>query len=153
MNATRPAAPRGALFGLLLLGLAAAALAGHQGPILGHQGPGAGDWRELASNDGAHRLRYRTSPAAVELGTDFDVEVELLPAEEGGPNPDLALRIDGDMPEHGHGLLHDPRTERLAAGRFRARGLRLFMPGHWELYFDVTRGALTERAQVALWID
>ncbi len=112
-----------------------------------------GGWRALTSNDGAHRLRYRTNPARLELGVDFEVEVELL-ATPGGPPPEgHALTIDGDMPEHGHGLLREPRTERLAPGRFRARGLRLFMPGHWELYFDVTAGAVTERAQVEVWID
>lgn len=141
---------RGAIAALM----ASLALAGLWAAELGAaHGPRDGEWRALESNDGAHRLRYRTSPARLELGIDFDVEVELLPADEGGPPPDLALAIDGDMPEHGHGLLREPRTERLAPGRFRARGLRLFMPGHWELYFDVTAGAVTERAQVEVWID
>lgn len=130
---------------LFLLGLRAAEVGAARTPD--------GAWHALTSNDGAHRLRYRTTPAHLELGLDFDVEVELLPAHADQPVPDLALTIDGDMPEHGHGLLRDPRTERLGPGRFRARGLRLFMPGHWELYFDVTAGTVTERAQVEVWID
>lgn len=106
------------------------------------------DWKRVTSNDGTHVIRYRTTPATIELGVDFDVEAEVLDT-----NGVFDLRIDGDMPEHGHGLLHPPRTERLGDTTFRARELRCFMPGHWELYFDVTRGAVTERAQVAVEID
>ena len=37
-----------------------------------------------------------------------------------------------------------------AAGVFRVAGLSLPSSGIWEIYFDVTRGALTERGQIEL---
>ena len=57
------------------------------------------------------------------------------------------------MPEHGHGMNRVPRIEAKGGGRFRAEGLLFHMPGKWELYFDVTRGALTERAQADVHLE
>ena len=54
------------------------------------------------------------------------------------------------MPQHGHGMNRVPEVRALAGGRFRVEGLFFHMPGRWELYFDVTQGARTERAQVAI---
>ena len=31
---------------------------------------------------------------------------------------------------------------------FRAEGMLFHMPGHWEMYFDITQGGRSERAQV-----
>ena len=38
-------------------------------------------------------------------------------------------------------------------GRFEVSGLRLHMPGRWEIYFDIGRGAIIERAQVDIDLD
>jgi hypothetical protein len=57
------------------------------------------------------------------------------------------------MPEHGHGMNRVPKIEAKEGGRFRAEGLLFHMPGRWELYFDVTRGALTERAQTDVHLE
>ena len=54
------------------------------------------------------------------------------------------------MPHHGHGMNQDPLIERTGAGAYTARGLRLHMTGHWEVYLDVRQGALTERAEFTL---
>lgn len=123
---------------------------------LGPRGAGtelAEPWSETTSLDGTFLVRYRTTPPRIELGVDFDVEVEVALAGGGELPGDLDLGIDGDMPEHGHGLLRTPLTERLGPRRFRARDLRFFMPGYWELYFDLSHGAFTERALASVVLD
>jgi hypothetical protein len=46
-----------------------------------------------------------------------------------------------------------PRIEKIGEGTFRVDGLFFHMPGKWELYFDVARGPLVERAQVAVEVE
>ena len=84
----------------------------------------------------------------------------------------VALSVEAAMPEHGHGLVQLPRVKAVGApiarerlpdhslvhgavgnGRFQVDGMRFHMPGRWEIYFDIGRGAGTERAQIELWLD
>ena len=69
------------------------------------------------------------------------------PGSPDAPRGDIELSVDAAMPEHGHGMNRVPSVAALGDGRFRAEGLLFHMPGRWEIYFDVTRGAITERAQ------
>ena len=57
------------------------------------------------------------------------------------------------MPEHGHGMNRVPKVAPRPDGGFHAEGLLFHMPGRWELYFDVTQGAVTERAQTDVFLE
>jgi hypothetical protein len=109
---------------------------------------------EVASNAGNFLVRFRPAPAPVPENEPFGLEVWVL---EPGPEPRLAagveLAVDAGMPEHGHGMNREPKVKRLGPGHFAVTGMLFHMPGDWELYFDITRGALTERAQVGLSLD
>lgn len=49
------------------------------------------------------------------------------------------ITIDGDMPEHGHGLPTRPRvTEYLGNGDYLIEGMKFQMPGWWVMEFDIT---------------
>jgi len=74
------------------------------------------------------------------------------PGSPDAPRGDLELSVDAAMPEHGHGMNRVPRIE-TGDGHFRAEGLLFHMPGKWELYFDVTQGAVTERAQTIILLE
>ena len=69
------------------------------------------------------------------------------PDAPGAPRADVGLAVDAAMPEHGHGMNRVPKVAPRPDGGFHAEGLLFHMPGRWELYFDVTQGAVTERAQ------
>jgi hypothetical protein len=45
-----------------------------------------------------------------------------------------------------------PEVTRAGDG-FLVGGMLFHMPGRWELYLDVTEGALTERAQLEVLLD
>ena len=113
---------------------------------------------EVASNAGAWLVRYSTEPAEIPLGVPFDVELEVRAApgrevEGRDSTAELELSFDARMPEHRHGMRVRPTIERTGDGRFRVRGARLHMPGSWELHFDLTEGAITERAQVRVELE
>lgn len=89
---------------------------------------------------GAIQAAWATdSGAAVRTGHHFGLDVRLCPADA------VLLRVDAVMPEHGHGMNYRPSVATVSAGRWRAEGLLLQMPGKWELRFDVQAAGRTER--------
>jgi hypothetical protein len=49
------------------------------------------------------------------------------------------ISVDGDMPEHGHGLPTRPEVTRyLGNGDYLVEGMKFQMPGWWVMDFDVT---------------
>ena len=65
----------------------------------------------------------------------------------------VELSVDAAMPEHGHGMNRVPEVRHAGDGRYVVDGMLLHMPGRWEVYFDVTDGALTERAQIEVELE
>jgi hypothetical protein len=41
------------------------------------------------------------------------------------------------MPAHGHGMVTEAKVTELAPGRFRVDGVKLHMPGVWELQLSM----------------
>lgn len=118
------------------------------------------DAHSVVSNGGAWRVVYRTEPDPPPRGALFSVDAWIFDAHEPDrPREDVALQIDAGMPQHQHGMNRVPTIAPMssgaagAAGGFRAQGLLFHMSGRWELYFDVTRGAVTERAQVDVLVE
>jgi hypothetical protein len=102
----------------------------------------------LESNGSTYVLHVAPPPPSLPDNEPFQLEVWV--ADSRRPNVvarDVALAVDAAMPEHGHGMNRTPRITRGDDGRFVVEGMLFHMTGHWELYLDVTRGAVTERAQ------
>ena len=108
----------------------------------------------LASNDGAWKVVYKVENGPVKRGEPFTIDAWVFGADAPEtPRADVSLAVDAAMPQHGHGMNRVPHTEGPKAGRFRIDGLLFHMPGKWELYFDVARGALVERAQADVEVE
>ena len=57
---------------------------------------------------------------------------------DGKPVKDAAISIDGDMPEHGHGLPTEPEvTQELRDGVYVVEGMKFSMPGWWTMKFII----------------
>ena len=52
---------------------------------------------------------------------------------DGRPVEGAAVKIDGGMPEHGHGLPTQPRSRAVGGGLYEIEGVRFNMGGWWEL--------------------
>ena len=117
----------------------------------------AAPWKrgaEVRSNDGAWKVFYRVDDPGIRRGELFDLDAWVFGADDASnPRTDVSLAVDAAMPQHGHGMNRVPKIERLPDGGFRAEGLLFHMPGKWELYFDVARGPLVERAQVDVEVE
>lgn len=99
------------------------------------------------TNGGAYRICFLPPPEEIPDNDLFALDVWVLDAATGEP-ADVELWVDAAMPEHGHGMVVVPEVARGASGALRVEGMLFHMPGRWELYFDVTRGPLTERGQL-----
>ena len=97
---------------------------------------------------------WRPLDGEVPFNEEFDAEVWLY-ADDSGTQPieDADVVIDCRMPHHQHGMLHDVELVPTGEGRYLAEGMLCHMLGYWELYVDVTRGAVTERAQFVVEVE
>jgi YtkA-like protein len=84
-------------------------------------------------------IAYRWEPAELRVGQFFSAEVVTCRAP--GPEPVGQITIDATMPAHGHGMSYRPAVAPMGAGRYRATGLMLHMPGTWRITFDLLQGA------------
>lgn len=103
----------------------------------------------VPSNGDGFRLEWSTQPSPPPLNSEFSVRFRLLDPDGTPLAPPLStVRVDADMPAHGHGMNVAPSLVE-ADGWVEAAPLLFHMPGAWELYVDRSEGALTERAQVS----
>ena len=73
--------------------------------------------------------------------------------ESGSPSP-CAISVDAIMPDHGHGTTPVPEAKALDdLGTFEIAPLNLFMPGLWEVIFDLECGEREDRVVYAFWIE
>lgn len=110
-------------------------------------------WKEITSNAGHYRVRYQFEKEPPPRGELFALQAYVLDAAGKEVRAKVALLADADMPEHGHGLARAPEVQHEKDGGFAIRGMRLPMPGKWQLYFDVVEGFHTERAQLDLVLE
>ena len=106
----------------------------------------------LISANQSYRVRYQSHPAIIPLNQSFDLEVWIKSSAEDS-EPTFSLWVDARMPEHRHGMVRQPKIIALGQGHFRVTGMLFHMPGRWELYFDITRDNLTERARVEVFLE
>jgi hypothetical protein len=99
-----------------------------------------------ASEQAAYRVSYASDPMPVPINRmhSWTLHVE---TPDGRPVTDAEVKVDGDMPQHGHGLPTRPRmTRNLGNGDYRIEGMKFQMGGWWVMQFTVASG---DRSDVA----
>jgi hypothetical protein len=96
----------------------------------------------------SEQARYAVSyaPQLDPIGIN-QIQVWTLHVEtpDGVPVENAQIAVDGDMPQHGHGLPTRPQVTRyLGNGDYRVEGLKFHMPGWWIVEFDITAGGQTD---------
>jgi len=114
-----------------------------------------GDVRTLESNDGTYTVRWMPEPDPIPVNEPFEIVASVAPTSE--PETSLApdafdVSIDAAMPHHGHGM-NRSATMVIEDGLWHAKDMLFHMPGRWEIYFDITQGKATERAQIAVEVE
>jgi hypothetical protein len=67
---------------------------------------------------------------------------------------DAVIEMDGEMPEHGHGLPTKPQvTEYLGDGDYRVEGVKFQMTGWWEVKFEIAANGQTDEVTFNLMLS
>jgi hypothetical protein len=65
---------------------------------------------------------------------------------DGTPITSAAITVDGDMPQHGHGMPTRPLVSaNLGSGDYLVEGMKFQMGGWWLIDFDVSDGQESDR--------
>jgi hypothetical protein len=121
----------------------------NRGSEIGRGGPQLTDENlyHVYNDEETYRVSFMPEPNPIPLVEPFsmDVLVRLHPSGEQ-VGPEVSLKVDAAMPAHNHGMTTQPHVTRGQGGWFHVDGMMFHMPGHWEIYFDVVEGAVSERA-------
>ena len=73
---------------------------------------------------------------------------------DGAIVENAVIGVDGDMPEHGHGLPTRPQVTRyLGNGDYLVEVMKFQMPGWWVMDFDVTLNGQSDKAHFNLLLN
>ena len=90
-----------------------------------------------ASDKGMFNVSYTASTGTVPVNQmhQWTLHVE---TPDGQPVEDADINVDGDMPQHGHGLPTQPRvTKNLGHGDYLVDGMKFQMGGWWVMDFTI----------------
>lgn len=97
------------------------------------------------SAQGIYKVSYTSDLGAVPVNQmqSWTLHVETA---DGQPVENATITVDGDMPQHGHGLPTRPQVTRyLSNGDYQVEGLKFHMPGWWVMDFGVTANGQTDQ--------
>src|SRR5215471_4273881 len=91
-----------------------------------------------SSDKGLFTVSYTVSTGTVPVNQMHQWTLHVKSAD-GKPVEDATIDVDGDMPQHGHGLPTSPRvTKYLGDGNYLVDGMKFQMGGWWVMDFTVT---------------
>jgi hypothetical protein len=102
---------------------------------------------------GMYRITARPGldPLVINQIHEWTLHVE---TPDGRPVDNARIMVEGDMPEHRHGLPTNPEvTRNLGNGDYLVEGMKFSMPGAWEVTFTVTADAGSDAATFDLVLE
>src|SRR5215211_7514236 len=91
-----------------------------------------------ASDNGLFNVSYAPSSGTVPVNQMHQWTLHVETAD-GQPVENATITVNGDMPQHGHGLPTRPRvTQYLGNGDYLVEGLKFQMSGWWLMDFTIT---------------
>lgn len=96
------------------------------------------------SASGIFRVTYAAAGGQVPINQMHQWTLHVETAD-GTPVENALIQVNGDMPQHGHGLPTRPQvTEYLGNGDYLVEGLRFQMPGWWVMDFTIEANGRTD---------
>lgn len=90
------------------------------------------------SNSGLYQVRYLSAATPIPINQIHSWTIHLETAD-GLPVEGALITVDGDMPQHLHGLPTNPQvTQDLGGGDYLVEGLKFHMPGWWVVDYTIT---------------
>jgi hypothetical protein len=107
----------------------------------------------LPTQNGLYTVSYEPSKTPIPVNEIHEWTLTLTDAE-GRPLEHAHVSVDGDMPQHGHGLPTRPVvTQYLGDGRYLVEGVKFQMGGWWVMDFVVESDAGTDQVRFNFLLD
>lgn len=104
------------------------------------------------TQEGTYKVSYLPS-SAIPMNTLHTWTLEVT-TPDGRGVANAHLTVDGDMPQHGHGLPTQPRvTEELGGGRYLVEGMKFQMGGWWVVDVHITADGVTDTVRFNLLLE
>lgn len=106
-----------------------------------------GDAREIETRDGAYVISWRPVDGEIPINEGFEVEVRLA-RNDAARTPVAGAQISMTcfMPDHGHGMLREPRSREIGGGEYLVEGLLLHMDGFWTVAITALEDSIASTA-------
>jgi hypothetical protein len=105
------------------------------------------------SDNGLFRVSYTPSTGTIPVNEMHEWTLHVENAD-GTPVEDATITVDGDMPEHGHGLPTSPRvTRNLGNGDYLVEGIKFQMGGWWLMDFTITANSQTDTVHFNMMLE
>jgi len=105
------------------------------------------------SEDGLYRVAIIPAVEPVPINQMHSWTLEVLTAD-GQPVEDAVIGVNGDMPQHRHGMPTRPQvTANLGHGRYLVEGLRFQMGGWWVMEFEISSPGRHDRVAFNLMLQ
>jgi|KBSSwiStaDraftv2_1062776.scaffolds.fasta_scaffold93226_3 hypothetical protein len=96
------------------------------------------------SDNGLFNVSYSASTGTVPINQMHQWTLHVDSAD-GKPVENATITVDGDMPQHGHGLPTSPQvTKYLGKGDYLVDGMKFQMGGWWVMDFTITANGQTD---------
>jgi hypothetical protein len=107
--------------------------------------------REAVTRDGLYRVTWMPTGGFAPVNEHFELEVTVARNDSArSPIDNASVVVDCQMPDHGHGMLREPRSEALGEGRYKVRGMLLHMGGHWTVALNLIIDGIASTADDAI---
>ena len=104
--------------------------------------------REIVTRDDAFRIVWFPVNGTVPINEHFIVDVTVTKNDEARtPVEGAEVTMSCFMPEHGHGMLREPRSEEIGGGKYQVKGFLLHMDGYWTVSVNLLAGGLAATAE------
>ena len=106
-----------------------------------------------ASDKGLFHVSYSASTGRVPVNRmhEWTLHVE---TPDGEVVEDAQITVDGDMPQHGHGLPTRPKvTKYLGNGDYLVEGVKFQMGGWWLMDFTITANGQTDAVHFNMMLE
>lgn len=103
-----------------------------------------------ATQNGLFEVAYEPTDNTIPIN-ELHTWTLIVTTPEGQTVDDAQITVDGDMPQHGHGLATQPQvTQYLGDGKYLVEGLKFQMGGWWVMDFTINANGQTDTAQFNL---